>query len=216
MKNKTLIFILLCVLKISSCSNLLHVEKRQYRKGFHIDNFFALNKQKNILLSLNDTTLKQSYTKTDSFLEEEIITKETDSFVTINSIITERQFKTAYNPPIILSPKKDKIKDEDPDEEEEVKPNVFDIITSVFGLISISSSGVFLFLVYLFYDTIGFFPAIPFLILMFAIPLTVLFFLIGRIIDIIQKKEKNKLWNKRAWISFILTIVLLVIYYFAL
>ena len=215
MKIKTVLALFLIVL-LSSCSNLLHVEKRQYRKGFHIDNFFAFNKQKNVLLSVNDTAVKQVYYQKDSITsEEEVISEDVAMFVGTDSLIAETTIETLYYLPIVKIPNTEKIKDEDPnEEEEEVKPNVFDIIAFISTLVSsvsiltvllpwFSSTDVFHSLALLF--------GISLLLFLFSSIITVFSFIIGRITDKVQKKEKNKRWNKRAWASFILTIIIAIV-----
>jgi hypothetical protein len=206
MKIKTVLALFLIVL-LSSCSNLLHVEKRQYRKGFHIDNFLTLNKQKNVLLSVKDTAIRQVYSqnnniinKEDAMREDVIVLSDSDS------LIVETSVETIHALPIADIPNTEKIKDEDPDNDDKVKPNPFDIISSVLGLLSVVSTsafGVTAFFISIHTDL----ALITLTISMFAIPLTILAFLTGRIIDIVQKKEKNKQWNKRAWVSFILTVL---------
>ncbi len=205
---KTIIALFLIVL-LSSCSNLLHVEKRQYRKGFHIDNFFALNKQKNVLLSIKDTAIRQVFYQKDSITtEEEGLSEDVVVLADNDSLIAETRLETLYNLPIVKIPNTEKIKDEDPDDEEEVKPNAFDIISSILGLLSVVSFCAFWVTIH-FWDLSSIVAGISFNIFIVAVPLTILSFLIGRIIDLIQNKEKNKQWNKRAWVSFILTVLVI-------
>ena len=206
MKIKTVLALFLIVL-FSSCSNLLHVEKRQYRKGFHIDNFLTLNKQKNVLLSIKDTSIRQVFYQKDNIkAEEEVIREDVVMLANNDSLIVETSVETIHALPIADIPNTEKIKDDDPDDEEEVKPNAFDIISSILGLLSVVSFCAFWFTIY-FWDLSSIVAGISFNIFIVAVPLTILSFLIGRIIDLIQNKEKNKQWNKRAWVSFILTII---------
>jgi hypothetical protein len=196
MKIKLLIAIFLIVL-LSSCSNLLHVEKRQYRKGFHIDNFLTLNKQKNVFLSVKDTAIRQVSSQNNNIINEEDVKRE-DVIVLSDSdsLIVETSVETIHALPIADIPNTEKIKDDDPDDEEEVKPNAFDIISSILGLLSVVSFCAFWFTIY-FWDLSLIVAGISFNIFIVAVPLTILSFLIGRIIDLIQNKEKNKQWNKR-------------------
>jgi hypothetical protein len=206
MKTKNLIALLLIVL-LSSCSNLLHVEKRQYRKGFHIDNFLTLNKQKNVLLSVKDTAIRQVYSQNNNIINKEDAMREDVVVLADNdSLFVETSVETIHSLPIADIPNIEKIKDEDPDNDDKVKPNAFDIISSILGLLSVVSFCAFWFTIY-FWDLSSIVAGISFNIFIVAVPLTILSFLIGRIIDLIQNKEKNKQWNKRAWVSFILTII---------
>jgi hypothetical protein len=210
MKIKSLIALFLIVL-LSSCSNLLHVEKRQYRNGFHIGNFLSLNKQKDVLLSVKDTAIKEAYYQKDSITSEEEVKVEDAVVLADNdSLIAETKLETLYYLPIVKIPNTEKIKDEDPDdEEEEVKPNVFDKICFISTLTFFLSSLVMIAVWYsdAFYNSLILF-IIPALIVFGSFFLTVFSFFMGRMTDVAEKKEKNRFWNKRAWVSFILTIIL--------
>ncbi len=186
MTIKNLIALFLIVL-LSSCSNLLHVEKRQYRKGFHIDNFFALNKQKNVLLSVKDTAIRQVYSQNNNIINKEDAMREDVVVLADNdSLIAETMHETVYTLPIVEIPEREKKKRRK--ETFEKTPDPFDLISVLIFLVSVIG----------FFLSIDILVFLPFLIL---IPTTI------SLRKLRKGKKKANVWFYLAMVGLLYTLV---------
>ena len=146
MKTKRLLVLLLIIAFFTSCSNFLHVEKRQYRKGLYVEKLFPFAEKK-LKTSLSEDSLHNKNTQEietvgDYLLSDntvnanpEILCEERDNirFSTIKTAVQnpKEQTKEQKN-------NKPKIQDDDPDKNgERQKRDTLDTLIIAFSVLSI-------------------------------------------------------------------------------
>jgi cation transport ATPase len=146
MKIKNLIILLSTIAIFTSCSNFLHVEKRQYRKGLYVEKLFPFAEKK-LKTSLSEDSLHNKNTQEIETLEDyllsdntvnknpEILCEERDNirFSTIKTAVQnpKEQTKEQKN-------SKPKIQDDDPDKEgKKQKRDTLDTLIIAFSVLSI-------------------------------------------------------------------------------